>query len=171
MPNHVKCRRLIKGIELVKLLPERMKQIASKATQYEQRLVRSLAGNLRYIGTTVSPLASFAASFLQQMLPQLTIAGIKFTNRLVKDIIKRTISITYLTPNEKEKKQARIAVFSDAVGWLSRKQRRASSSSGQAEVIAAVTGIGCALNHQTVMNNTCGVSLPITLVVDSLGLH
>ncbi len=57
------------------------------------------------------------------------------------------------------------------LGWLSRKQRRVSNSSGQAEAIAAITSFGCALNARTVWENITGEQLPIILVVDSLGLH
>ncbi len=57
------------------------------------------------------------------------------------------------------------------LGLLSRKQRRVSNSSGQAEAIAAITSVGCALNARTVWENITGEQLPITLVVDSLGLH
>lgn len=31
--------------------------------------------------------------------------------------------------------------------------------------------MGCAMNHQTAMKNTWGLSLPMILVVDKLGLH
>ena len=58
-----------------------------------------------------------------------------------------------------------------AIGWLSRKQRRNSQSSGQAECIAAMTSVGCAIHTQAVYEGITGTRLPITLVVDALGLH
>lgn len=57
------AERLINGIELLHLPEYRIKQITSKATQYEQRLVSHLVGKLCYIGITVPPLASFSVRF------------------------------------------------------------------------------------------------------------
>ena len=66
-----------------------------------------------------------------------------------------------------EKKDSKFHVL----GWLSRKQRRSSQSSGQAECIAAMTSVGCAIHAQPVCKGITGIRFPITLVVDSLGLH
>ena len=54
---------------------------------------------------------------------------------------------------------------------MSRKQRRVSTSTASAETIAAVTAVGLALNIWQVYENATGVRLPVTLAVDSKGLH
>eukprot|EP00171_Calliarthron_tuberculosum_P022845 IDg22845t1 len=58
-----------------------------------------------------------------------------------------------------------------ALAWLSRKQRRMSTSSTSGETIAAVTAVGCAMSVSTAYSNATGIRLPITLAVDSRGLH
>lgn len=55
--------------------------------------------------------------------------------------------------------------------WFSRKERRVSKSSASAETIAAVTSIGCAMSVSKAYKNATGVCLPITLAIDSRGLH
>jgi len=197
------AKRLSKEVDVVEMVPSRRKNISSEVTKMEQKLVRTMAGKLGYLGTAASPMASFAASFIQQLIPKMTIAGVKFSNGVARDLLRREMRITYLRPRIMDIQMARIAVFSDAgfprmdvekkvaqegniigisygckkgsifhaISWISRKQRRVSNSSGMAETIAATTAVGCALNLQTVVHNITGNKLPITIVVDSMGLH
>ena len=162
-----------------------------------------MAGKLGYIGVAVSPLASFAASYIQQLITKLSIAGLKHANGIAKDVLKSESQLFYLRTNSDEIRNARIVVFSDAgfphkgvsrrtaqegcivgvafglkkgvpyhvIVWVSRKQRRVSTSSIHAECIGAVTSQGFAIHAQVVWKNVTGVGLPITLVIDSLGLH
>lgn len=199
----IHSKRMSKEIDFVLLSPNRRKDIASEVSKMEQRSVRTLAGKLGYIGVCKSPLAGFAASFIQQIIPRMTIAGVKFANGIAKDALKRSNSITYLNPSKEERSSETIVVFSDAgfphkgvekkvaqegcifgiaygmkknsifhtLGWISRKQRRVSHSSGQAETIAAVTSLGCGMNVQSVWCSITSQKLPTTLVVDNLGLH
>lgn len=195
--------RTSKAIDLVMLTPARRKDISSDVSKLEQKAVRTMAGKLGYLGVCSSPIAGFAASFIQQIVPRMTIAGVKVANGIARDALRRNNSIAYIQPSEEEVKEARIAVFSDAgfphigvekrvaqegcifgisygvkknsifhaIGWISRKQRRVSHSSGQAETIAAVTSLGCGLNLQSVWHDIMGHRLPITLVIDNLGLQ
>ncbi len=57
------------------------------------------------------------------------------------------------------------------VRWMSRQQRRESHSNGQAETIASGPALGFTLNVQTVWKYTTGKTLPITVVLDNLGLY
>ena len=199
----VSAKRLKSEVEVVVLSPSRRKNISAEVTDSESRSVRSMAGKLGYIGVAVSPLASFAASYVQQILPKMTVAGVKHSNGIAKDILRRDIKILYIRPTPVEVRRARIAVFTDAgyphqgvekkvaqegclvgvafgthhgapfhsLGWISRKQRRVSNSSLQAECIAAVTGVGMATHAAKVWKNATNMVLPLTIVVDSLGLH
>jgi len=197
------AKRLSKEVDVMQLQPARRKDISSEVSAMEQKKIRTMAGKLGYLGISTSPMASFAASFIQQLIPKMTIAGVKYANGIARDLLKRQMCITYIRPQDEVKSLARIVVFSDAgfprmdvekkvaqegnivgiafgskkgaifhaISWISRKQRRVSNSSGMAETIAATTAVGCALNVQTVMFNITRKKLPITLVVDSMGLH
>lgn len=57
------------------------------------------------------------------------------------------------------------------LGWVSRKQRRVLNSSLHAECIAAGTSVGFGIHAAHVWKNVTGMSLPITIIVDNLGLH
>lgn len=199
----VSSKRLKSEVEFVILNPSRKKDISAEVTDSESRSVRSMTGKLGYIGVAVSPLASFAASYLQQILPKVMVAGVRHANGIAKDMLRRDLKILYLRPTPVEVRNARIAVFTDAgyphqgvqkkvaqegcifgvsfgthqgapfhaLGWISRKQRRVSNSNLQAECIAAVTGVGMAMYAAKVWKNATNMVLPITIVVDSLGLH
>ena len=200
---HISAARLLADAKAIHLSPVRRKDIAAEASKDEQKLLRSAAGKMGYLGVSISPLAAFCASYIQQIIPKISIAGVKYMNGICRDVIRRDIKIRYLSPKSTEKDNARICIFSDAgfprkgiekrvaqeacvygisfgvkkgdifhtIGWLSRKQRRKSDSSGMAEAIAASTSIGCAIHVQTVWQNLTAVKLPITIVIDNLGLH
>ena len=57
------------------------------------------------------------------------------------------------------------------LAWLSRKQRRGSTLGIQADAISGVTSLGYAIQSRIVLQDIAGKNLPITLLVDSLGLH
>lgn len=57
------------------------------------------------------------------------------------------------------------------LGWLSRKERRTSQSSGQAECIGAMTSFVCLTHAQVVRECITGTKLPITIVIYSLIMH
>ena len=57
------------------------------------------------------------------------------------------------------------------LSWLSRKQRRGSTLGIQAEAISGVTSVGYAIYARQVLQDIACKNLPITLLVDSLGLH
>ena len=54
--------------------------------------------------------------------------------------------------------------------WLSRKQRCVSTLSIQAEAIARGTSVGYAIHTVQKLQDIAGKNLPITILVDSLGL-
>ena len=101
-------------IELSTISPPRRRQVESKLTATEIREVRRVAGKRGYLGTGVSPFASFAASFLQQRIPFMTIAKLKNANGTIRDVLRHTTVISYPKPSNKEQKHARIVCFSDA---------------------------------------------------------
>lgn len=199
----VTARMLKEEVDVVVLQPGRRKHISSELTDGEASNVRSMAGKLGYFGVAISPLASFSASYIQQILPKMTVAGLKHANGIAKDLLRRDIKLEYARPTVGERRNARIAVFTDAgyphtgvekkvaqegcivgvafgteqgapyhiIGWLSKKQRRVSNSSIQAECIATVTSVGFARYCANIWENITGNQMPITIVTDSLGLH
>ena len=189
-------------IELFSISPPRRKQVDSQLTATEIREVRRLAGKIGYLGTGVSPFASFAASHLQQAIPSMTVAGMKSANGIIREVLRRTTVVSYIAPSVAEQKQARIVSFSDAgyshpierkraqegaifgvafgackgsifhlVGYVSRSQKRLSQSSAAAETIAAIMSYSHAANIRRTYKQLTGLSLPLTLVIDSKGLH
>lgn len=182
--------------------PPRRKQLASKLTSTELRDVRSMPGKIGYLGVATSPFAAFAASYIQQCIPTLTIAGLKSINGVVREVKRRTALITYLKPTTDEIQNTRIVSFSDAgdchpedkkraqegciyglsfgekigsifhtIGFVSRTQRQRTQSSAAAETLAAVLSFGHASLLQDSYAELTGKTIPITLVVDSRGLH
>ena len=193
---------LAKEIEPVKIFPGRRKQITEDASQSEVRAIRSVAGKLGYLGIACSPIADFAASFLQQCIPKLTIGGPKSLNGVIRDARNRLHEVKYLQPSVEEQGNGYILAFSDAgyphthrksvrqegsiigiafgdkagskfhtLTWMSRKQRRVSTSTASAETIAAVSTVGLAMYMCQVYQNITGERLPVTLAVDSKALH
>ena len=110
----VTAENLVRSVDCVELSPGRRKDISSECTSVEVRKVRTMAGKLGYLGVSISPLASFAASFIQQIVPKITVAGVKHSNGITRDVLKRSSQITYLRPSPEEVEQTRLVVFSDA---------------------------------------------------------
>ena len=51
---------------------------------------------------------------MQQMIPSITIAGVKYVNGVARDILRRTSCVTYTGPEEVDRSLERVVVFSDA---------------------------------------------------------
>lgn len=103
-----------KEIKTVELSPARGKDITSEITKLEQREIGSMAGKLGYAGVCSMPIAAFGASFIQQMTPKMTIAGVKVANGIALDAIKKGSKILYNSIDKDSRKDAQIVVFSDA---------------------------------------------------------
>ena len=73
----------------------RRKQPFSPIARSEIREVRSRAGTINYIGTAVSPLCAFVASFMQQCIPEMKVQGLKMVNGMIKDLKGRPTTICY----------------------------------------------------------------------------
>ena len=105
---------LAKEIEPITLPAGRRKQISDDASQTEITKLRSIAGKLGYLGIACSPLASFAASYLQQCIPKLTVGTLKSLNGVIRDVSRRIHEVKYLQPSVAEQEKAFILAFSDA---------------------------------------------------------
>lgn len=194
---------MLRELTPVLVSPSRRKHVHSRLTPLRIRHVRSRAGFLNYLSVAVSPFSAFAASFIQQLVPAVTVGGLKQVNRIIRDIKKRMLMITYLRPTPQERTAAHIVTFSDAgfphvadlkgvaqesyllgiaygnsigsifhtVSWHSRKKRRMATSSGAVETIAATTAVSSAVHLREVYFTSTGISLPITLAVESRWLH
>ena len=101
-------------VDLFRISPPRLKQVDDKLPATEIREVRRIAGKLGYLGTCVSPFAALPASFLQQSIPMMTVAGLKAANGIIREVIRRTSFISYIQPTNADPTHARIVCFSDA---------------------------------------------------------
>lgn len=61
--------------------------------EHKVRSVRSMAGKLGYLGVAVSHIACFTDRFIQQTVPKMNIAEVKYANGIVRDILKRSITV------------------------------------------------------------------------------
>ncbi len=82
--------------------PGRRKQLHNLLTSVEVRKVRALASKWGYAGISVSPFASFAASFMQQLLPGTEVSGLKMVNSITRGLLKRSAPLFYLQPSKQE---------------------------------------------------------------------
>eukprot|EP00171_Calliarthron_tuberculosum_P017429 IDg17429t1 len=57
---------------------------------------------------------SFTASFTQQLLSSMVIAGLKVANGAIREINRKYPMLVYLQPSKKERKIVRVVMFSDA---------------------------------------------------------
>ena len=101
-------------VDLFRISPPRRKEVDDKLSATEIRVVRRIAGKLGYLGTGVSPFAALAASFLQQSIPSMNVAGLKAANGIIREVMRRTSFISYIKLTNAERKHARIVCFSDA---------------------------------------------------------
>lgn len=62
---------------------------------------------------SASRIATFAASFIQQLILKITVARVKFANGIRRDLLKHEMRLICLRPSE-ELESACIVVFSDA---------------------------------------------------------
>ena len=99
-------------IELFSISPPRRRQVDMLLTAIEIRDVRRIAGKLGYLGTGVSPFAALAASYLQQCIPFMTVAGLKSANGIIRNVLRRTKVILYPKPSSEEQRHLRIVSFS-----------------------------------------------------------
>lgn len=111
---NVTTQSFIKRVEDVSFAPGCWKDISSECKTAEIRKVRALAGKLGYIGVSVPPIASFAASYTQKIVPHMKIAGVKHANGIARDVLKIDNTITYLRLTKEESDHVRLVVFSDA---------------------------------------------------------
>lgn len=103
-------------------------------------MVRQVAGKLGYLRTCISPIAAFAASYLQQCLQTMTVAGMKTANGIIREIQRLEPVITYLRPTEEEVRMARVASFSDG-GFPHKGSRRKVAQEGCIVGIAFGTAV------------------------------
>lgn len=72
-----------------------------------------MGGKIGYLGVFVSTIACFAASFTQQTIFQVNIAGLKYAKGIERDLLKRSTTTSYVSPAEDDMNLAGMVVFSD----------------------------------------------------------
>ena len=70
----VSMDKVLRDIKAIPVIPSRGKQIAAPLTQLETRNVISVIGKTDSVGVAVLPFCALAASYIQQMTPDMTIA-------------------------------------------------------------------------------------------------
>lgn len=79
-----------------------------EASPMEIRQVRTIAGKLGYMGVSVPPLVSFAASFPQQSVSKMTVRILNMLNGAIRDNKKRIHEIQHPKPTGYEQEKAPI---------------------------------------------------------------
>lgn len=72
-----------------------------------------MAGKIGYIGVSLSPIAHFVASSTQQTIPKVKIAGVKYANEIGRNILKRSKTVSCVSPVGDEMRLASIVLFSE----------------------------------------------------------
>ena len=101
-------------IDLFSISHPRRRQVDMLLTATEIRDVRRIAGKIGYLGTGVPPFAALAASYLEQCIPFMTVAGLKPANGIIRNMLRRTKVVMYPKPSSEEQRHLRIVSFSDA---------------------------------------------------------
>ncbi len=99
----VDMTKTAKGIEQIRVSPVRREQIADCVTKQEERQVWTIGGKLFYMGVAESPFCAFAARFMQQRIPEMTIGSLMQMNALIRDTTKKHRTVLYLQTDEQEK--------------------------------------------------------------------
>ncbi|KAI0559256.1 hypothetical protein FGB62_161g02 [Gracilaria domingensis] len=111
---HLCMMEFQKSIESLMLLPGRRRQNSDVASESEIPAMRGVAGKFGHLETACSSLACFIGSYIQQCIPNLTVAGWKQLNGVIREGSRRSNRIRYLQPSTSERKSAYIPAFSDA---------------------------------------------------------
>jgi hypothetical protein len=183
-------------VEPLAIARDRRKAFNSCASPAEARSYRRLAGQLSYIGMAVLPPASYVASWMQQKLGDLRVSHCLEANRLLKQLRSLPCFIRFL-PLPGGAEPLKLLTMVDAshssrsaygqtgaltflfpspsgpilpVAWISHKQRRVSSSSYGAEVLAAEAGCALTLSLAAGLELLFDDGIPSVVLTDSRGL-
>ena len=177
----------------------RRKQIEASANAEELHDYQSLAGKLNWLGHSVLPHATFAASYLQQQVGDLKVKHLLNANGVLREIKRWPPVLVFGRP--KESKPVTLCTFADAafpkiegsvygqtgivtglvlgegpdaafhpLAWTSHKQSRVSRSASAAEVLSIVEAEEFGAAIRVAVQTITGRKVPHELNVDSRSL-
>jgi len=177
----------------------RRKQIESEVNPIELTAFRSVNTSLSWVGTAMSPFCSFASSYMQQKLPNVTVQDLVTQANLLAQLKKLGTSICFKRPTDKKSYTPSIVVFADAsrrddvgqlgyiiglligdmaegtichtISWSSTKSKRPVKSIGSAEVFAIGSGIDEGKVIVQAYESVLNMKLDLVIVVDSKDLY
>jgi Reverse transcriptase (RNA-dependent DNA polymerase) len=192
--------RRLQSVLPLSISRERRKQFDDAASVIEVRDFRRLAGQLSFIGMATVPAACYVASFLQQQVGSLRVQDCVVANTLLKSLQSLPGILRYVPCDTVDlPSDLRLFAFVDAshkstvaygqtgilhmicpspdcrapmlpLHWISRKQRRVSSSSYGAEVLAAELACSSSVQLADALGILFAHRFPRTILTDSRGL-
>ena len=178
----------------------RRKQTEASVNAEELHDYQSLAGKLNWLGHSVLPHATFAASYLQQQVGDLKVKHLMNANGALREIKRWPPVLVFGRP--KEFKPAKLCTFADAafpkiegsvygqtgiltglvlgegpdaafhpLGWSSHKQSRVSRSASAAEILSIVEAEEFGAAIKMALETITGERIPHELNVDSRSLY
>ena len=103
--------RLKAEIQLVQITPARQKEKNVTFRKQKQRAMRTMCGKLGYLGFYALPVSAFASRFIQKLLPEMNVSGVKLANVIARHVLRRSNEIVYGRPEYAERNNPRIVVF------------------------------------------------------------
>ena len=170
----ISCIKLFKPVELSRT---RKKETNSVATPTEVTAYKSLCGVMNFLGASVLPQASLAASLLQQRVSKLTVDNMREANKVVAEILKLSPLINY-RHQQPRVTNACIQTFSDASFNI--KSNQDYGQSGIITGLSADTLSGDSIYHvldwssqkqRRASNSTYGAEILACVDADDRGFH
>ena len=180
------------------LTRQRRKECDDDVNVIEKGAFASVNSSLGWIGTAVSPLCSFYASYLQQKAPDIKVAHIIEQTNILRKLKKLGTVISYPRPTDNQQYGLSILVFSDAsridengqlgvltgllvgemkqnsiyhpLSWISHKSKRPVKSVPAAEILAASEGIDKGKSIAAAYSEIMDMNIKVRLFVDSKDL-
>ena len=85
---------------------------------------------LGYLGVRALPVSAFVSSFIQQLLLEMHVSGVKLANSIERDVLRRSNEIVYERPEFAERNNARMVPFSRA-GYSQNNERKKVDQKGR----------------------------------------
>ena len=186
------------SLETFPLTRLRRREVDSPLTTVEKASFMSLNSSLGWLGIAASPFCAFYASFLQQKLPNATVAALVSQANGLKLLKNLGTRISFPRPSSGTK-QVSIVVFADAgrqsdygqlsyiagilvsplvqgsvfyvLSWMSHKSKRPTKSIGAAEILAASEAIDEGKTLKRALSTLLRITVPLIVAVDSKDLY
>lgn len=181
-----------------KLSPRRKKQYDSYVNEIEKKIFMSTNSTLGWIGSAISPICSYYASYMQQKAPRIKVSHLVEQNNIIRKLKRYGKTVSYQRPPLNTKVELSVLAFSDAskvdengqlgiicgllvgdmsegsvfhpITWLSHKSRRPIKSVPAAEILAASEAIDEAKAIAGVYSELFNMNIKVRLCVDSKDL-